>query len=219
MQIRNNKLSNRVLMGVLGVMGSFFLSAQARATILLPHSGPTVTPGLATFAGLIQLADQTVPFTGVDVFNAVKFGGTLETKVLVAPGGTLDFAYQVNANATGPDSIHTVTVSSYTNFNTDVDWIAGTGAVTYATANRLAVANGNTISFDYTAAANAIAPGDSNDWILIKTNAISFALGNTSVIDGGTANVQSYQPVPEPASISLLILGSGALLSRRSRRR
>jgi hypothetical protein len=222
MLIRNNASSNRLLPVAISVMVGFLVSAQARATILLPHSGPTVTPGTASFAGLTAVAgaDETIPFTGLDIFNAVKFAGTLESKVYREASGTLDFAYQVNADATGPDSIHGVSVSSYSNFSTDVDWIAGTGAVTYGSADRLAAGNGDTVSFDYSAGANAIAPGDSADWILIKTNAVFFNnLGNTSLIDGGTANLQTFQPVPEPASIGLLVLGAGMLLPRRSRRR
>ncbi|MDP9174653.1 MAG: PEP-CTERM sorting domain-containing protein [Planctomycetota bacterium] len=222
MLIDTKKLLIRLGPGSLALMFSLFTATAARATMMAPGSGPVVTPGTASFSGLTLVAgaDEIVPFIGVDVFNNVKFSGTLESRVYHDPSGSLDFAYQINAAPTGPDSIHSVSISSYSTFDTNVDYIPSTGAVTYGSANRLSVAAGEIISFNYTALANSIAPGDSTDWILVKTNAFAFNnLGDTSVIDGGTADVVSFQPVPEPASLGLLTVCCGALLTRRSRSR
>ncbi len=198
------------------------LSSSARGALLNPGSGPIVTAGAATFAGLTPIADETNPFVGTDAFNAVKFSGTLESTVLREPGGTLDFAYRAVAAVGGPDTIETVSVNSYTGFTTDADYVAGTGSVPFSNANRLAFAAGDTISFAYQGA-SGIAPGLSTDWILVKTNATNFDnFGTTNFIDGGSGTVISFEPavaVPEPMSMTLMLaIGGSFQLLRRTRR-
>jgi hypothetical protein len=214
------KTSSLALLASAASVG-LMLNTQARATMLSPGGTPVATPGAVTFAGLTLLlgADETVPFTGIDVFNNVVFSGNLESRVYKEAGGTLDFAYQATADLGQPDSIQTITTINFAHFTTDVDYIASTGIVTYSKARRLSPLSGETLSFNFTPALNQIAPGDTTDWILVKTNALTYDNnGDTSFIDGGTGDAQSYEPVPEPASLSLLILGSGALLSRRRSR-
>jgi hypothetical protein len=212
MSIRDKKLSLCAL--AVGCM----LSGQAFATVLAPGSGATPTPGLASFAGLTPVADEVNPFVATDAFSDVHFAGTLESEVFSTPGGTLDFAYHVT-NLTGPDSILTVSVNSYSNFSTDVDYVAGTGSEAFDFANRLAFASGDTISLDYTVA--PITPTTTADWILVATNATSFDnLGTTNVIDGGSGSVVSFEPaVPEPMSLSLILAGGSMLMARRPGRK
>ena len=50
--------------------------------------------------------------------------------------------------------------------------------------------------------------------MIISTDATKFGMGNASVIDGGAATVQAFQPtissssVPEPTTFALLGLGT-----------
>ena len=75
-------------------------------------------------------------------------------------------------------------------------------------------ANGSVIGFSFypVLITNEIAPGTSSVVMIISTDATKFDMGNASVIDGGTATVQAFQPtigssVPEPATFALLALG------------
>ena len=55
--------------------------------------------------------------------------------------------------------------------------------------------DGFSLSFNYAAPGNGIAPGDATDWILVKTNATNFDnLGQTTMIDGATGTVTSFEP-------------------------
>ena len=231
MAIRKQILSSRarVAMTVLGAC-SLFLSAYTEAAVITPGAPSQSTPGNFTFAGLTQVdlpgpgnvpADETFTVTAYDTSGNARYTAAVESKVLLDPSGYLDFAYQVtNLGNTGlPDSLHTVSVTSYRGYTTNVDYVSGTGQVTYDTVDRLAVAQGVTLTFDYTPVANNIASGDATDWILIKTNATSFDNnGTTQLIDGATASVESFKPVPEPVSLGFLASAGLLLVARPVRR-
>jgi len=208
-------------------LGSLFTSS-GNSAIITPGGPAQSTPGAGTFAGLTPVelanntpADETYTVTAYDTSNNARYTAQIQSEVLRDPSGTLDFAYQVtNLSTPEPDAIHTVSLTSYRNFTTDVDYVSSTGAVTYDTVQRMAPGNGITLTFDYTPAANAIATGDSTDWIIIKTNATHFDnLGTVTTIDGATATVPAFEAtVPEPASVGLLSL-TALLLGRRASRR
>jgi hypothetical protein len=224
MTIGNQKRLGRLPLAALLLGGCFLFCERAGAVVFAPGGLAEPTPGTITFAGLTPLADETFSVTGYDqsVPPVARYTATVESKVLREPGtGILDFAYQVTNTSplSQPDSLHTVSVTGYRNYTTDVDYVTGTGAVTYDTVQRKAPFGGIAVSMDYTPVANAIAAGDATDWIIIRTNATSFDNnGSTSLIDGATASVVSYEPVPEPVSIGVFVLGAAAMLSRRWRR-
>jgi hypothetical protein len=221
MQIKRSSMRRvPVTMFTAAVVGSsvlFLAVPNSWGSILAPGAGPTVTPGTASLAGLALVTDETVPFTGVDSASNEVFQGNLESRVYSDPStGGLDFAYQIDASAPEPDSIHTVAITSFAKYSTDVDYVSSTGTVTYGTVARASTFNGFKLAFNYSADVNAIAPGDSTDWILVKTNAHAYdALGGAAISDGGSANISIYEPVPEPASLTLLVISGGLMLVRR----
>jgi hypothetical protein len=207
---------------LLAIVGAPIMCIQAKAALLVPGAPAITTPGNASFAGLTQIADESFTVTGYDTSSNARYTATVETKVLKEPTGTLDFAYQVTNLLSGePDSVEYVSVNSYRGFTTDADFVAGTGNVTYDDIARTAIAGGVTVTMDYTDTPNNIDPGDSTDWVLIKTNATSYDnLGSVNLLDGAPASVAAFEPaVPEPVSCSLFSIACIALLTARPARR
>jgi len=222
--VRANTVSRKVMLAVAAV-GGLLTASSARAQLTpLPPGGPDITtPGAG---GIVLSADTpvapplTLPFIGTNALSQVVFTGTLTSQVFSDPlTGGLDFTYQVT-NTGGPDSMHTISLTSYSGYPTNIDYVTGSGQVTYDFVNRIAPLAGFSINADYSQPTSAIAPGLTTDIIIVQTPATSFDTnGITNVIDGGTARVESYEPapIPEPASLSLLAVGAGALIGRRRR--
>jgi len=135
-----------------------------------------------------------------------------------ASSTTLDFVYQLtNTGAAGVDSFKELTLSPFGTFTTNVGY-EQTAAVDPSGVDR----NGNNVIDWYFAGASGVAPGTSSDLLVVQTNAMNYHMGSAEVIDGGTANATVNVPfagnvVPEPASVSLIVIASGMLLGRRRR--
>jgi len=221
-----------VAFAVLGV------SRSARATIIVPApSGiTTVTPG--NIPGLPNVNDsyitsETEPFIGYNAQNIVVFQGTVESWVFADPsepsfGGQpgLDFVYQLTNNVDGDsrdDPIDRLTVSSFATYQTDVNYIGGTGNVAPTTADRSAIP-GSIVGFNFPTGA-MVAPGQNSDQLVVATDDVTTPVqGIASVIDGGSGYTGAEAPVaaviltvPEPATFGLLALAGGMLLGRRRR--
>jgi hypothetical protein len=129
---------------------------------------------------------------------------------------TLDFVYQVSN--TGPataDAFKELTLSRFSTFMTNVGY-QQTG-VDPSSADR----NGTNI-IDWHFDVVGVGPGTSSDLLVVQTDATNYHIGSASVIDGGTAQATVQVPfagntVPEPASVSLIMLASGMMLGRRRR--
>jgi len=222
MTIRNQIRSGRVPLAAFALAGLLLLCGHAGAAPLLPGAPAETTPGTDTFAGLTPVADESFTITAYDQSSNPRFTATVESRVLEEPSGTLDFAYQVTNDVSvgEPDSIEFVTLTNYSKFTTDADFVAGTGNVAYKDIQRASAVGGFQISMDYSPVANNIANGDSTDWVLIKTNATSYDNnGTTNLQDGATASVASFEPVPEPISLGILAVGGAVMLANRPGRR
>jgi hypothetical protein len=204
------------------------IASNSSAAVLLP--GGSVTP---TALGTLPAGDtilvvggnpvtETNAFTGTDAFGNVKFTGTLTSSVYSDPGtGGLDFLYQATNDASSVDAFDEVSLKSFSGFNTDVDYVTGTGATNPNQATRSSDTPGKNVAFFF----NSGVPQASNTSdLLIETNSANYMTGVGSVIDGGAGGTTIEAPavgtlmtVPEPASFSAIVIVGGILLGRRRR--
>ncbi len=176
-----------------------------------------VAPGGAVVAG--PLVVNVAPAT---------FQGTLTSEVLANdptnPLGGLTFLYSVQNTSPFPGQIERLTVNSFVNFATDVDFAPPGGPVVLPTyADRSAF--GDTIGFSFVTAPvglGVIQPGQTSALLVVYTNAQQFQPTLASLIDGSVAQAASYAPVrviPEPSTVILASLGGLTLLAVRRRNR
>lgn len=212
------------------------MASVAHAAPLAP--GGTVGPlpignvvGDPSLQGIV-LGTLVTPFVGLDVGLNPRFAGILETHAVREVGGTMSFYYQVtNTGGALPntnDPIGQITNTDFGGWLTDVlqrdDAMAGivggsplVGTQLGSEATRGA-GLGDEVRFHFIQppiGAGDLVVGATSLWLVIRTNAPDFALGNTAIINGGNANVPSFRPVPEPATMGLMALGALALVRRR----
>jgi len=223
-------MSNRIiaLCGALALTGA--LATSANAIILNPGDSGTVDGFALGSVGVDYniLAQNSQDITGVNALGHVRFTGILETFVLQETAtGDLDFVYDYYNNPNSIDSPSRVTVTGFQGWTTNVQYITDHEPSNLAstfiqphTANRSN--DGDEIGFTFDTVANGgyglIAPNTVSMYMAVRTNATAFTdQGTTSIIDGAVGTVQTYSPVPEPASIAVLGLGALGLLVRRRR--
>ncbi len=184
------------------------------------NSGGTVVAG----------GDITVPFS--DVSLPSNFNGTLRTTVVRNAGGTLDFYYQLANTTTAPNipdpELYRLTLNpfsaafstsgaSYEAFviNNGLAGIAGAasvpGTVAAFSADRQVGVQGVGFGFDFgdaqflddvTPPFTNLNPGQTSNFLLIRTSATQFAQTTASAIGAGTATpIRSFAPIPEPTTI------------------
>jgi len=224
MTIRNKTKSRRMYLAAMILGGSVLMASAAKSSPIPVGAASVVTPGADTFAGLSLIANESFTTTAYDTSGNAHYTAEVESEVYKdSTTGDLDFAYQVTNVTTPsePDSLHTVSLFSFSGFTTDVDYVTGSGQVTYANVSRASLLGGFSLSFNYAASnGDGIAPGEATDWIIVKTNATVYNnLGETTMIDGATGSVTSFEPVvPEPMTLSLLAVGAAGVLVKRPKR-
>jgi len=144
----------------------------------------------------------------------------------------MDFTYQVEAASGYSDHIGLVSVSAFGDYppdapdgyTVDTDYVSHLGEMPYDEVNLSALESGGTISMDYSTE-GGIAPGDTGDIVLVKTNASSYDnFGGAALSDDASADITVFEPagvpvvVPEPMSLGLLALGGVICAARRPRR-
>ena len=205
-----------------GLLG---LASNASAAILAP-GGAIVAPAEPepTFAAVLAS-------TGPVPFVTPTFSGTVISQVLIGDvlnpfgAGFLTFTYRIvntDADAT-PTNIVRITMSEFDAFLTDVSFKSG-GLSPFAPAPMVSPtsierdATGDVIGYNYTNAPlglGQLPPGSESSLLVIQTNAPDYRPGFVSVIDGFTATVGSFAPIPEPGALGLLGVAGLALARRR----
>ena len=159
------------------------------------------------------------------------FFGTLTSTVIAGDtsnpyAGGLTFTYQlfVDVNSSISDPATAFTVGGFSGFTVDASYQvpAGAGVIPdYISRNLSGL--GQTIDFDFAhlASANYIAPGLYSAVVVLQTSATTYTHSTGGVSDNNNVSVVTLAPldatlpVPEPATVSCLVLGLGALAGYR----
>ena len=200
------KLLVAATLGGLGWLGA--ACGVARANSLPPGSSGVLPDPFVTVTGTI-LNSVTGSYAEVNGSGATVGTGTYTEWVVsgdaLNPLGGLDFVIQVSA-ATG--DVGRVTTTAYDSFLVDggdaltlvnlaPPGTLTSGLIAPTTMDRL---TSPVIGFNFAA---TIPAGSSSEFLVAKTNGVSYQTGSISIIDGGTANVLGFAPsaVPVPASV------------------
>ena len=200
------------------------LSSQANATPLASGAsctiGGTNTCGATanftgnTFGTLVTSATRTV--TGSNTLGTT-FTGTLYAAVYQELNGFLTFYNQYLND--GPNEIHRITTTNFMGYTSDVGYRTDNfdgGGIFLASGMTPIGMDRNAGDIGYNFA--GIPGGSRSNILVVKTNAISWTRGNTSIINGSTADVSTFAPVPEPGFYGLLSAGLAGLVLTLKRR-
>ena len=204
------------------------LAPMSNAAPLPPGGNLTApyTASLPTDFGVVKADTGVESFTGLNNMGGTQFTGKFRELVVVdTTTGNLDFIYQVLSTG-GPDNIGKITTINYQNVTIDAgtcptcaDLIGGVGVTDIDPMNiGRSGGVGSIVAFNYGDPNGILAPNDETSVLVLKTNVKTFGVGSTSSIDGGTANIFSYDPTPEPVSAGLLLgglFGAGLFVARK----
>lgn len=213
-------------------VASLLWSVTTQAAPLLPGNSIPPSPVLAP-AGATVLTNVAFNFVGLNNLSQPVFSGTLLTTVLANdlnnPLGGLTFGYRIinNSFPSSIDAIGELNIESFAGFALDVGVeSAGLPGVVkdplLITRTGLPVPDSK-LEFLFKTPLFAgfqdnLLPGETSPWLLVRTAAQAYDLGNANVINSAVATVATFVPavvIPEPTTLSLALASVIALVARR----
>jgi hypothetical protein len=192
-----------MFVGLLSMAAPLVQAAPLTATppgFLSPVPVETDPPAASTLiAGGTPTSFAGFGFSGVlvsSVFRGNSFGPD-----------ALTFTYQLSNDAASTNTLHRFTISSFESFLTDVS--IQTGGLPPSLADR---STPDVVGFSFLdgIGQGPLRPGAQTSLMVIETDSIAFTPSTASVIDGSTAGVPSFAPlpaIPEPATWALSLVG------------
>jgi hypothetical protein len=186
MHSTHTRLARRSV-GMFAVLAAVTVTATAWAVGL--SAGGSATLDGTTAAARPELVatgfDSSTTFSCRRSNGTTLFSGTLTYGVYEEDvAGTLDFYYRLVIDPTSQGWVTQMGVSSYTGYNTDVDWrIDGIGQYGPAVASR--TSTGSQINFSgFGGAGWPLYAGEESHYIFVKTNATGYTTGGAVWLTG-----------------------------------
>jgi hypothetical protein len=209
------------LIGSLALLTFVVFAGPAKA-VLLPPGTPPVTPdNLTLLPHDLTLDVQASAFINPTFSTTLgTTHGIIASEVFRNPTtGFLDFVYQISNDATSLDALFRGTATDFSSlqgthvpdvgYTTNGSGLAGAhfvnGTVQPTTVDRLN-SSGDTVGFNFTTL-GTLMPGATSLVLVIETDATGFTLGHFSVIDGGVATVDAWEPVVPDGGTTVALLG------------
>lgn len=215
------KMKNLLAFSVFAVAASVY----ADGTPLAP--GQTLNAVSQTFVGGLTLLDsRTDVLTGIDnSINLLRYEAELRSSVYRNAQGTLSFGYELYSFYPGTANLDLLSIAGLAPYSLSVEQgIARPDDGYFASGGASRLANGNEVAFllrdNGVAGTGSIAYDQRLVGQIIHTDATSYGFGTASSVGGIAATstttlIPTGAPVPEPATMAALGLGSLAFLRRR----
>jgi hypothetical protein len=225
--------------GLAALAAALLASSSSVFGALIANSGAFLTPAEPDPTGGVVVASTVQPFVTPPGVGA--FSGTLTTTVIQNDPSNpyagigdpdpanhgLTFVFQLHNDATSTTSLGRMTSVDFSLWNTDVSYQTPAAGLVPTSVDR--AFNGVTLGWSFTGAPlglGRVIPGLTTAKMVVQTNAPGYIGVLANVIDGSVVQVPTYGPsptpiggdIPEPGTLSLLLLGALGLMRMRRNR-